>query len=134
MAFGRTFVLCSRFVGVLVTEGGKPAPGIKMVRSWNWGWNDRSGRDETVTGPDGRFEFAAVTGKSLTASIAPHEPSVRQEIIAHGARGAVTIWSVNKKNYDMDGELDGRAINVVCRVDREPSAQGLIWGTCVESK
>lgn len=134
MAFGKTFVLCSPFSGVLVTKGGEPAEGVKLERRWEWGWNSKSGSDVAITGPDGRFRFPEVTGSSLFASIAPHEPSVMQSITAYADGRQVEIWNANKNNYDMDGELGGRPIDVVCHLDREPSANGLFWGTCEEAK
>jgi hypothetical protein len=134
MALGKTFVLCSPFSGVLVTKGGEPAGGVRLERTWQWGWNSKSGSDVAVTGPDGRFSFAEVTGSSLLASFAPHEPSVMQSITAQADGRQVEIWNANKRNYEMDGELDGRPIDVVCHLDREPSADGLFWGTCEEAK
>jgi hypothetical protein len=134
MAFGKTFVLCSSFSGKLVTGNEQPAAGIRIVRSWKWGFNSQSGSDETTTDSEGRFQLPPVTGKSLFAGLAPHEPSIGQEIVAHGPNGPVVIWSADKSNYDMDGELDGRKIDAICSLDKKPSADGLYWGTCVEAR
>ena len=133
MAFGKTLVLCSPFSGLLVTEGGEAAHGVRLERTWLWGWNSRAGSDVAVTGPDGRFRFPAVTGRSVLASMLPHQPSTDQTIAAHGPDGPAEIWRASKSNYDMNGELSGRPINVTCHLDREPSADGLFWGTCEEA-
>lgn len=131
MAFGKELVLASAFNGRLVISGGQPAGGIRITRSLNWGWGSEVITDETTTAGDGRFGFPKVTRRSLTAGIIPHTPSIAQEMIAHGPSGPVNIWFADKANYDDGGEL-GRPVSVVCHLDREPSADGLFWGTCVE--
>lgn len=133
MAFGKTLTLLSEFEGRLVTEGDQPAAGVRLTRHWKWAWTGDEGEDETVTGPDGRFRFPEVTGRSTMAGIVPHTPSITQEIKAHGPAGSVEIWYADKRNYKPDGEL-GRPIRAVCHLDREPSADGLFWGTCEEDR
>ncbi len=133
MAFGKELVLASEFRGQLVTDGGTPAPGIRITRSLNWGWGEEVIEDETETDAEGRFSFPKVTRRSLTAGILPHTPSIAQEMMAHGPSGAVNIWFADKANYKDQGELD-RPIDVICHLDREPSADGLFWGTCEEAR
>lgn len=131
MALGKTYVLASAAEGRLVSgEDGAPVPGVTIRRSWTWGWTGRSGTDETVTDAEGRFRFGEVTGRSLTAGVVPHEPGVRQEYTALLPEGTLTILSLQKSNYDRDGELDGRPMRMRCRTDLEPDAGGLFWGTC----
>lgn len=131
MAFGGSFVLASEVQGRLVEgEGGAPLAGVTIRRSWNWGWTGRSGTDETVTDNEGRFHFDEVTGRSLTAGIVPHEPSIRQEITAELATGPLTLLSLQKSNYDSNGELGGQPMHIACRSDLEPDARGFFWGTC----
>lgn len=134
MAFAKTFVICSPFSGVLVTKGGEPAGGVRVERTWEWGWNAKTGSDVAVTEPDGRFAFPTVTDSSILASILPHQPSVTQSISAHAPHRKVEIWRTDKGNYEMNGELEGRPINVICHLDREPSADHLFWGTCEEAR
>lgn len=139
MAFGKTFVLCSQFNGRLVTGEDVPAAGVRVERSWEWGWTGDKGGDEAVTAADGSFSFPEVTGRSMTAGFVPHEPSVPQQITAHGPDGPVRIFSVEKNNYERDGELAGRGlsgpgINLVCRLDAKPSGDGPFWGTCQPMK
>jgi hypothetical protein len=130
MAFGKTFVLCSAFSGQLVTEDDQPVGGIKIIRTWNWRFTGETGSDQTVTDADGRFEFQPVTGKSLLAQFAPHEPSIRQELTAHGRDGEVKLWDKDKSNYDMDGE-SGFRLNMLCGLDKAPAGERLAPGTCV---
>jgi hypothetical protein len=136
MAFGKSLILASQFNGKLVDGSGAPQPGVKVERIWTWAWGDESGRDEAVTGEDGSFGFPEVTGSSWSAGIVPHSPSIRQEVTAEGPNGPVLLYSVNKSTYDRDSEnmlddrLKGPGVNLVCRIDLEPSGDGPFWGTC----
>lgn len=134
MGLGKTFILCSPFVGRLVRNGDQPVGGVRLERTWTWGWNSKSGRDEVVTGSDGRFEFGQVKGSSLFASFAPHEPAVLQVITAYDGDREVELWRLDKRNYDLNGELEGRHLNMTCHLDREPAACGRFWGTSEESQ
>jgi len=69
----------------------------------------------------------------------PHSPDIRQEVTAETDAGSVLLYSVSKRNYDLDSEikdrgLEGPGINLVCRSDAEPSADGPFWGTCLPAK
>ena len=134
MAFGKSFVLCSPFSGTAVIEGGKPVADVVIERRWVWSWNDETGSDRTVTDANGKFEFPLVEGSSMSAMFLPHEPNIRQTIIAHTPGGEVEIWNAIKATYEMNSEMDGRPIKVICHLDKEPSADGLYWGTCVEDE
>jgi len=130
VAFGKTVVLFSEFHGVLVDGGGKPQPGVRIERKWTW--NGESSGDETTTAADGSFRFPDATSTSLMAAILPHEPVISQDVIAHGPDGPVTLWGATKHSYARNAELDGRPIDVKCRIDIEPNSDGPFWGTCVE--
>lgn len=132
MGFGKSLVLCSPFQGRIVDGQGQPVAGIRIERHWVWGWNDKEGNDSAVTDDAGRFQLPLVEGSSFLGSVMPHEPDVRQRIVAHGPNGEVEIWYASKKSYELNSELDGRPVKVVCRIDKEPSDDGLYWGTCTE--
>ncbi len=134
MAFGKTFILCSHFSGTAVTEEDKPAAGIEIERKWFWSWNDKSGTERTVTDKNGKFEFGVVEGSSFSALFLPHEPNILQTITAHTSNGDVEIWHARKDSYEINSEMDGNPIEVICHLDKEPSPDGLYWGTCVEGK
>jgi len=139
VAFGSSLVLCSPFNGTLITSDGTPVSGARVTRTWEWAWAGKTGSDHSVTAEDGTFSFDQVNGSSMTARIMPHNPDVRQEVIAETDSGPVLLYSVSKRNYDLDSEivdrgLEGPGINLVCRADEEPSADGPFWGTCVPAK
>jgi hypothetical protein len=131
MAFGNSFVLASALDGRLLDgEDGDPVSGVTITRSWSWGWANSDGTDKTVTDSEGRFHFDEVKGRSLTAKFVPHEPSVRQEITAELPSGTLTLLSLQKSNYETNGEMGGRPLRIACRTDLEPDARGFFWGTC----
>lgn len=131
MAFGGSLVLASALEGRLLDgEGGRPVSGVTIKRNWSWAWTNREGSDETVTDSEGRFRFQEVVGRSLTAKFVPHEPSVRQEITAELPGGSLTLLSLQKSNYETNGELGGQPLRIACRTDLEPDASGFFWGTC----
>lgn len=131
MAFGKSFVLSSSVEGRLFDgSDGNPVPDVTIRRSWTWAWTGRKGSEETITDAEGRFRFAEVSGRSLTAGLVPHEPNIRQEIIADLPEGPLTLLSLQKANYNSNGELGDRPLRLYCRTDLEPDARGFFWGTC----
>lgn len=126
-------VLASEVEGRLVADAeGTPVSGATVVRRWKWAWTGAEGEDRTTTDADGRFRFPEVTGRSLTAGIVPHEPSVDQDFTVElgSDRPPLLILGLQKSNYDPDGETQGRPMRLRCRTDLEPDARGFYWGTC----
>lgn len=139
VAFGSSLVLCSPFHGTLVTSDGTPVSGVRVTRTWEWIWSGKTGKDQSVTAEDGTFSFDQVNGSSLSARLLPHNPQVRQEVIAETAAGPVMLFGVSKRDYSLDSEIidrgvEGPGINLVCRADVEPSGDGPFWGTCLPAK
>ncbi len=132
VAFGKKVVLFSEVYGVLVDASGVPQPDIRIERKWVWRGNENS--DETVTGKDGVFRLPEIGDTTLLGSILPESPVVGQDIFAHGSDGAVNIWGATKHSYDANSEMEGRPVRLSCRIDQEPNADGLYWGTCIELK
>ncbi|CAA0109067.1 Uncharacterised protein [BD1-7 clade bacterium] len=132
MAFGKKFVLCSPFSGAALSSNDQPMPGVVIERRWVWGWNGKQGMDTVTTDSNGHFEFPEVIAAAGTAAFLPHEPDIQQVIRAKMPSGELEIWVASKRNYSLNGELDGRPIQVKCYLDREASADGLLWGTCEE--
>lgn len=115
----------------VVLDHGKPVEGARIERSYKWMWNNKMGSDEVVTDAAGKFSLPAIWGSSLLGSLLPHEPYVRQTILIH--RGEVTYkaWMFNKGEYRENGELGGRSISLICRLESEPkrNAEG-VYGIC----
>lgn len=74
-----------------------------------------------------------VVARQLT--VMPHQPQVGLVITAQAPTGPVSLFEINKQDYSDNSELEGRAINIVCRIDLEPGLSlGKSWGTVIEVK
>lgn len=133
MAFSKSLVLCSPLSGQLVSGDGQPVAGAKVSRSWDWAWGKEKGGDEAVTDGNGNFSFPEIGGKSFTAGFLPHTPSIVQTFTVQNDDGTLEILAMDKGNYDLHGELQGKPLNVRCFIDRKPSASGFFWGTCEDA-
>lgn len=127
---GRKVWLFSETSGV-VTRGGEPVAGVEVERAWQWNGDRKS--TTTRTGPDGRFRFPAVTDRSLS-SFLPGEVVIDQEITLRHDGSDYLAWQTAKRNYDENGELDGRPLELRCDLDAEPKVKEIgfkvIRGLC----
>lgn len=135
MAFSDTLVLMSEMEGRLVNASSEPAAGVRLVRTWNWAFRNEQGQDETSTDANGVFNFPAVSGRSLTARLLPHEPDTYQAITAYHPNGPTEIWAASKTNYRYNGELQGRPLRVLCGLKDLPGDQNLrlFASRCIEA-
>ena len=114
----------------VVLDHGVPVEGATIERSYDWGWKNQSGSDNTLTGENGEFALPAIWGWSILGSLLPHEPFVTQTIlITHGGK-SYKGWLMDKRGYEENDELDGRPISVTCRLDTEPARHGKVFGIC----
>jgi hypothetical protein len=132
MARDRTITFFSEVNGRLLDVDGVPQGGVRIERSWKRSPEDDPVIDDTVTSPSGTFFFPAATGPRSMFGRLPGTPVIRQEITAFGPDGPVTLWKTIKTNTDPNGELDGRPLNLECRIGVEPDGDGPVWGTCRE--
>jgi hypothetical protein len=132
---GPMLVLASHMEGNLVDKDMRPAANVRVERTWDWGWNGKTGSDVSTTDAQGRFEFPKVNGFSLFAKIPLAQPQVAIRITADGPEGAVVLFSLMKVNYADRGETDGKPFKIVCRLDLKPGpTAGGFWGTVIEVK
>jgi hypothetical protein len=128
---GLSKVMFSEVQGVVLKEG-KPVAGAKVVREFIWAWNDASQRDEVTTDASGKFKFDLASRVSLITSIFPHEPVISQKIkiIHHGK--VYIAWDFTKHDYDENGELDGKKINIKCELEKNEGyhINTSVWGIC----
>lgn len=106
-------------VNAIVTMNSAPVVGAKVLRTYQWRWGDKKYSDDTVTDARGAFHFDKLTGFSLTAWL-PHEPVISQTIIVHYKDVVHKVWDCSKRDYALNGELDGREIKVTFQLDMEP--------------
>jgi len=131
----REFTLCSPMEGKLIDAQGNPKAQIEVVREWRWG--SLSGISSTITDNNGRFEFGlikATTFSSLHAFLStylPQEPAVRQVYHVVGKDGGkVEFLSLNKNNYDMNGEVGNMKFDVTCNLDAQIGTTGFYYSNC----
>ena len=111
-------VLFSEVHGVVALHG-TPVAGASVERTYVWGWNDSRGTDKAATDASGAFQFPEIVGKALMSGL-PHEPSVRQTISILQGGKTYEAWVFNKRNYDRNGELNGRSLRLHCELSAEP--------------
>ncbi|QIE40510.1 DUF6795 domain-containing protein [Meridianimarinicoccus aquatilis] len=126
----KTYVMASALHGVLVDEAGTPAAGVRVTRRWTWGWNSRTDSSDVITDAEGRFSFPEVAVSPGLTGRLPHAPGIGIEVSAEIAGAELILLDLKKRNYDRDGELDGKPFKIRCRTDIEPDARGFFWGTC----
>jgi hypothetical protein len=114
-----------------VLQDGQPVAGAVIEREFRWAWKDEVGVDKTTSGAGGEFVFGPIERSSFLGSLLPHEPVVRQSITIRHAGKAYEAWLYNKHNYNDNGELEGRPIKIVCRLEVPPQRRGSgVFGIC----
>ncbi len=121
MASSSKLCLFSEVQGV-VLKGGQPVVNAQVKRYYTWAWkNDQRYQDETTTDAEGRFRFPAALESSFWGSWLPHEPQILQRIDIHVGEQAYRAWSLEKRNYRIQGEVNGQALILRCDLDNEPT-------------
>jgi len=117
-------------VSGVVLFNGEPVSGAALTRSWFWHWKDRRGEDVTHTDAAGRFSFPAVYGSSLLGGILPHEPVIEQRMTVLHSGKQYDVWIHFKHSYSENGELAGKPMNLICRLDGERVRRDGVSGLC----
>lgn len=116
-------------VSGVVLEYGKRVEGAVIERSYEWSWKQQNGGDSTTTDALGAFSLPVIWGRSLSASLLPHEPNVRQTILIRYRGKTYDAWFFNKGDYEENDELR-RPIRLVCRLESQPTRRGEVFGIC----
>lgn len=127
---GKKVCLFSETAGI-VTRDGAPVSGVEVMRAHQW--NDGRKTTTTTTGPDGRFHFPAVEDRSLSGFL-PGEVVIEQEITLRHEGRDYLAWQTAKRNFDVDGELGGRPLDLRCELTAEHTVReigdAVIRGIC----
>ncbi|PCJ52837.1 MAG: hypothetical protein COA79_23255 [Planctomycetota bacterium] len=111
---GLKLYLSSKIKGNVLLDG-KPVEGATLKRTVGF---QKKIIDETISNSMGEFSFPEVIKFSLWGWL-PHNPSVTQFILIWYKDIEYQAWGYQKGNYDDDGELFGRKMNLRCDLANE---------------
>jgi hypothetical protein len=113
-----------------VLLNGNAVKGAEIVRRYKWTWKREEAEDRTLTDEAGKFSMPSIERSSLLGSLLPHEPVIEQTItIRHQGRD-YNAWMLDKRDYDLNGELQGKPIVMTCHLEAEPARHGKVFGIC----
>jgi hypothetical protein len=121
--------LFSEVQGVVMNQG-KPVVGAVVEQQYFWHWKSERGQTEVKTDAEGKFTFPAIIKSSLMASVLPHEPFIEQTILIKQEDNTYKAWMFDKRDYEKNGELEGKSIFIDCNLQNQLSHKGKIYGIC----
>lgn len=111
---------------------GQPVAGAVIERRYDWAWGNKQGTDQTTTDQNGEFSLPAIHGTMILGQVAPHEPSINQEIFIKADGKSYGAWFSFKRNYEDFGELrgtlNGRPIDLLCDLEKPVTNHGEYGG------
>ena len=113
-----------------VLQNGVPVPDAVIEREFRWSWKDEVGNDVARTDQSGDFKLGRIERSSLLGSVLPHEPNIEQTILIKVGGKTYKAWMFRKRDYKLNGELDGKPIVMTCRLESEPAHTGKVFGIC----
>ncbi len=113
---GWNFILASPMEGVVVNNG-EPVEGAVVKRTLHW--KESSFEDAVVTTSAGVFALPERTTKALLWKFLPHEPVIKQKIHIEFEGKTYLAWRYTKHDYEMNGEREGRPLNLLCEIQAE---------------
>lgn len=129
MSFKKNKCLFSAVSGTVLLNG-MPVAGAEVEQYYKWENSDKSSRKLTETNSSGHFNFAAVYDNSLFTTLLPSNPVIQQKIHIRYDDTEYDAYLFMKKNYEENGELDGKPLSLVCELNNEPSRDGGFYGVC----
>jgi len=115
--------------GIVLSQN-QPVAGATIHRKFVWTWGKETGIDEAMTDAKGEFRLPAIFRSSLLGSFLPHQPFIEQTLLIKHQGQEYKAWMFDKMDYEENGELKGKPISLVCRLENPPSRQGEVYGIC----
>jgi hypothetical protein len=112
-SFGMKLCVFSSVKGTVLKDG-QPIKNALVKRTYKW--NGESFTDQQTTNEIGQFAFPDAFQKSLMTFF-PHNPAVTQLIKIHVDNTEYQAWGFQKGNYDVNGELNGKALQLKCELN-----------------
>lgn len=122
-------VLFSELEGVVLKQG-VPVAGAEIVQEVTYEKPGKALVKTVQTSTDGRFRLARVTTGAGLSRILPGQPSILQRIIIRHNGTEYEGWRHNKNSYDLNSELDGRPLKLICELATAPDFEGKHYGIC----
>ncbi len=93
--------------------------------------NDQQFQENTMTDTKGRFHFPLTMETSFWGWLLTHEPQILQLIDIYYEGKIYRAWNLEKRNYEVNSELNGQSLKMRCDLDSEPSTkEGEYYGIC----
>lgn len=123
-------VLFSEVHGTVLKEG-KPVAGAELVQTVVWSDDeDKNPTQHTATDRNGAFEFPTIEADAGLLRLIPAQPTIQQTIVIRYQGVEYVAWLHGKGSYNANTELDGRLINLICELTRQPDYEGKHYGIC----
>ena len=121
---GKKLYPFSQVEGVVLKDG-RPVAGAEVERRYVE--DSRPVTATTRTDGEGRFSFPKVMQRSLLAWL-PGEVVIEQTIVIRHEGIEYMAWSLFKRNYLDNSELDGKPIRLICKLEQESQRGGEVFG------
>ena len=122
-------VLFSEVNGVVLKDG-VPVGGAEVVQKIDVSKPNNVPPRSVVTDANGAFAFDTVSRSAGLRRMIPHEPSISQRLIIKYDGVEYEGWHHGKHSYEMNSELGGRALKLVCDLSTKPDFEGKHYGIC----
>lgn len=124
------WVLFSEVHGTVLKDG-KPVEGAELIEKVVWSDDENEiPPQHAVTDAKGAFGFPAIERKAGLLRLIPAQPTIQQTITIKYRGVEYTAWLHGKTSYNANTELDGKPINLVCELTRQPDYEGKHYGIC----
>lgn len=122
-------VLFSDVEGVVLKDG-IPAEGVEIVQEITYQEPGKMAPRMVKTGAGGRFALARVTTTPGLSRLLPAQPSILQRLVIRYKGVEYEGWRHNKNSYELNSELSGRPLRLVCELANAPDFEGTHYGIC----
>jgi hypothetical protein len=113
-----------------ISIGGKPVVGADVERAFHSTLRDEKQTDHATSDVTGRFSFPKIIRTPSLLGLLPHEPVIGQKITIRYLGKEYLAWQFTKHNYDDNGELAGKQIDITCELTNAPTNHGDVYGVC----
>jgi hypothetical protein len=123
-------VLFSQVHGT-VLQNGQPVKGAELIQKVVWSDDpDEIPLQHAATDEQGVFQFSAIQRRAGLLRLIPAQPTILQRIWIRYQGTEYVAWMHTKGSYEPNTELNGRPLNLVCELSRQPDFEGKHYGIC----